>query len=61
MVKVGLHHLMNKVTKIEKELLDQIPQKQASLLQVQHNLEACSIPDMQKLKKKRIVSNKDIF
>ena len=49
MVKVGLHHLMNKVTKIEKELLDQILQKQASLLQVQHNLEACSISDMQLL------------
>ena len=49
MVKVGLHHLMNKVTKIEKELLDQILQKQASLLQVQRNLEACSISDMQEL------------
>ena len=40
---------MNKVTKIEKELLDQILQKQASLLQVQRNLEACLISDMQLL------------
>ena len=40
---------MNKLTKIEKEVLDQILQKQASLLQVQHNLEACSISDMQLL------------
>ena len=61
MVKVGLHHLMNRVTKIQKELVDQILQNQASLLQVQRNLGACSISDMRELLKKRILSNKDIF
>ena len=44
-----MHHLMSKVIKIQKELVDQILQKQASLLQVQRSLEVCSIFDMQEL------------